>query len=210
MVSEIVLKIQSTNFTKTTFIEVFCKDENGKDIVLKDNKIKFFWRLSDQYIISEIYKMLGLPFPNGNKYSNKFLISKFLLNGGNNSFLKVYKDKEATVISYLNNDAWGQPVDGKITEFAKLDVLTVLQNLSVPCALINQKYSQIVLNNIYNEINQFLEKKSQETENFIQDINTLYGLEDEFIQLTQSEPKKTKHTTKKQIKNSNTIFELVK
>ena len=210
MISEIILNLKATNLTKTTFIEIICKDENGKEIAIKDNKIKNFWQLSDQNIISKIYKMLELPVSYSTTYSNKFLISKFLLNGGNNSFLKICQDKQGTIIEYSNQNAWGVPVSGEITEFANFDVLTTLNNLSIPCALINQRYSQIVLNNIYNEINEYLERKSKQTENFIQDINSLYGLENEFIKLTQTQPSKLKHTTKKHIKKSVSVLEPIK
>mgnify|MGYP005779751271 CR=1 FL=1 len=205
MINEI--KIVFDLYYKSLIIS--CKDGNKKDILIKENLIKDFWHMSDSNIIKNIYLMLNKECPDLNKkYNYTYLISKYFINGGDKTELKIHSNKTGTFVEYFNNECWGKHVEGIINKFPpSTQSLQVLNNLPISCAMINKKYSQYFIDKITDEIKEFTERKTAEMKRLINDIDTLYGLKDDskeiinFENLQQILVKTPKQKTQKNLEN---------
>ncbi len=202
MISEI--NITFNRFSKTMDVE--CK-EGKKEIYIKDSSIKDFWHYSDTSLIKKIYEMLKIEEPKLNKkYNYTYLISRFLINGGDKTSLNITTNKNGTTVRYFNPEYWGKPVEGVISNLpATVEPLELLNDLPMSCALINKKYAQIFIDRIANEIKEFTARKTKEMKNLLKDVESLYGLKEDVYQFPVEEhviAKAAKIQSKKTIKEN--------
>ena len=183
-------------------LEVTAKENGKKEVYIKENEIKNFWHYNDAFLINSVLNMLGVSEQKLNKkYNHTYLVSKFFINGGDKTSLKISNTKAGTIVEYYNPEYWGKPVEGVANKFpAVIEPVEAIKDLPISCALVNKKYAQYFVDKITAEIEEFTKRKAQEMKTLIHDIDTLYGLKEDSAKIDLHEVPATPKQKSKLVK----------
>ena len=178
------------------------KENCKKEVFIKENEINNFWHYNDAFLINSVLNMLGVSEQKLNKkYNHTYLVSKFFINGGDKTSLKISNTKAGTIVEYYNPEYWGKPVEGVANKFpAVIEPVEAIKDLPISCALVNKKYAQYFVDKITAEIEEFTKRKAQEMKTLIHDIDTLYGLKEDSAKIDLHEVPATPKQKSKLVK----------